>query len=83
MPCEGERRGGGRGRRRANGEAFASSAVFEVEDGRQCSYLFTAVALTWVMGQRYMETSKIMPAGLVAGLSALMTLLHAYVFLFV
>ncbi|XLR14435.1 hypothetical protein S83_042373 [Arachis hypogaea] len=39
MRCEGERRGGGRGRRRANGEAFASFAVFEVEDGRQCSYL--------------------------------------------
>lgn len=27
-----------------------------------------AAALTWVMGQRYMQTSKIMPAGVVAGI---------------
>nr|GMC53477.1 protein FATTY ACID EXPORT 5-like [Ipomoea batatas] len=32
-----------------------------------------AAVLTWVMGQRYMATSKIMPAGVVAGISALMT----------
>uniref|UniRef100_A0A803QSP8 Uncharacterized protein n=1 Tax=Cannabis sativa TaxID=3483 RepID=A0A803QSP8_CANSA len=28
-----------------------------------------AAALTWVMGQRYLQTSKIMPAGVVAGIS--------------
>ncbi|KAF9587810.1 hypothetical protein IFM89_005685 [Coptis chinensis] len=27
-----------------------------------------AVVLTWVMGQRYLQTSKIMPAGVVAGI---------------
>lgn len=27
-----------------------------------------AGALTWVMGQRYIQTSKIMPAGIVAGI---------------
>ncbi|XP_068644363.1 protein FATTY ACID EXPORT 6-like [Aristolochia californica] len=37
-----------------------------------------AVVLTWVMGQRYIETSKIMPAGVVAGLSALMTAFYLY-----
>ncbi|XP_057441234.1 protein FATTY ACID EXPORT 6-like [Lotus japonicus] len=37
-----------------------------------------ATALTWVMGQRYMETSKVMPAGVVAGISGLMTLFYLY-----
>ncbi|XLR08422.1 hypothetical protein HN51_063395, partial [Arachis hypogaea] len=37
--CKGKRRGGGRGRRRVKGEAFAASAVFELEDSRQCCYL--------------------------------------------
>ncbi|KAF7815809.1 protein FATTY ACID EXPORT 5-like [Senna tora] len=37
-----------------------------------------AAALTWVMGQRYMQTSKFMPAGLVAGISALMTGFYLY-----
>ncbi|CAK9175511.1 unnamed protein product [Ilex paraguariensis] len=27
-----------------------------------------AATLTWVMGQRYIQTSKIMPAGMVAGI---------------
>ncbi|KAJ4848269.1 Protein FATTY ACID EXPORT 5 [Turnera subulata] len=37
-----------------------------------------AAVLTFVMGKRYMETSKIMPAGVVAGISALMTLFYVY-----
>ncbi|KAL1823448.1 hypothetical protein DCAR_0311343 [Daucus carota subsp. sativus] len=37
-----------------------------------------AAALTWVMGQRYAETSKIMPAGMVAGISMVMTLFYLY-----
>ncbi|KAK9715549.1 hypothetical protein RND81_06G172600 [Saponaria officinalis] len=38
----------------------------------------TATLLTYVMGQRYMETSKIMPAGLVAAISAFMTAFYVY-----
>ncbi|POO00376.1 TMEM14 family [Trema orientale] len=37
-----------------------------------------AAALTWVMGHRYLQTSKIMPAGIVAGISALMTAFYLY-----
>ncbi|KAM5585647.1 protein FATTY ACID EXPORT 6 [Rosa sericea] len=37
-----------------------------------------AATLTWVMGQRYLQTSKIMPAGVVAGLSVLMTGFYLY-----
>ncbi|PSR95613.1 Protein FATTY ACID EXPORT like [Actinidia chinensis var. chinensis] len=37
-----------------------------------------AATLTWVMGQRYTQTSKIIPAGLVAGISALMTGFYIY-----
>ncbi|XP_059443834.1 protein FATTY ACID EXPORT 5-like [Corylus avellana] len=37
-----------------------------------------AATLTWVMGQRYMQTSKIMPAAVIAGISALMTGFYAY-----
>ncbi|KAF5204162.1 Fatty acid export 5-like, partial [Thalictrum thalictroides] len=37
-----------------------------------------AVVLTWVMGQRYMQTSKIMPAGVVAAISAVMTAFYLY-----
>ncbi|XP_022857762.1 protein FATTY ACID EXPORT 5-like isoform X2 [Olea europaea var. sylvestris] len=37
-----------------------------------------AAILTWVMGQRYMQTSKIMPAGIVAGISGLMTIFYLY-----
>ncbi|KAL3736325.1 protein FATTY ACID EXPORT 6 [Eucalyptus grandis] len=37
-----------------------------------------AAVLTFVMGQRYLETSKIMPAGFLAGLSALMTGFYIY-----
>lgn len=34
--------------------------------------------LTWVMGQRYLMTSKIMPAGIVTVISAVMTLFYLY-----
>ncbi|XP_049400630.1 protein FATTY ACID EXPORT 5-like [Solanum stenotomum] len=37
-----------------------------------------AVVLAWVMGQRYMQTSKIMPAGVVAGISVVMTGFYLY-----
>ncbi|KAF3453480.1 hypothetical protein FNV43_RR03920 [Rhamnella rubrinervis] len=37
-----------------------------------------AVIVTWIMGQRYVQTSKIMPAGVVAVLSALMTGFYLY-----
>ncbi|KAK3014491.1 hypothetical protein RJ639_009394 [Escallonia herrerae] len=37
-----------------------------------------AATLTWVMGQRYTQTSKIMPAGIVAGISAIMTVFYLY-----
>ncbi|CAI9756996.1 unnamed protein product [Fraxinus pennsylvanica] len=37
-----------------------------------------AAILTWVMTQRYMQTSKIMPAGIVAGISVLMTIFYVY-----
>ncbi|KAM7492697.1 hypothetical protein LguiA_035618 [Lonicera macranthoides] len=37
-----------------------------------------AATLTWVMGQRYAQTSKIMPAGVIAGISVLMTLFYIY-----
>ncbi|CDY19635.1 BnaA05g20430D [Brassica napus] len=37
-----------------------------------------SAALTLVMGQRYLLTQKVMPAGLVAGISALMTCFYVY-----
>ncbi|CAJ2634044.1 unnamed protein product [Trifolium pratense] len=37
-----------------------------------------AGVLTFIMGQRYLQTSKIMPAGVIAGLSGLMTLFYLY-----
>ncbi|PIN12211.1 putative membrane protein [Handroanthus impetiginosus] len=42
--------------------------------------LETAIAaiLTWIMGQRYMATRKIMPAGIVAGISLVMTVFYIY-----
>ncbi|GAB4846146.1 Protein FATTY ACID EXPORT 6 [Ancistrocladus abbreviatus] len=37
-----------------------------------------AAALTFIMGQRYMQTSKIMPSGMIAGISGLMTAFYVY-----
>ncbi|XP_051125090.1 protein FATTY ACID EXPORT 5-like [Andrographis paniculata] len=37
-----------------------------------------AAILTWIMGNRYFQTRKIMPAGIVAGISAVMTLFYIY-----
>ncbi|KAJ8483628.1 hypothetical protein OPV22_016113 [Ensete ventricosum] len=60
---------------------FVSLKAFEK---RRNSYLALgletacALALTFVMGKRYLETSKIMPAGVVAILSALMSLFYLY-----
>ncbi|PNX71232.1 UPF0136 membrane protein [Trifolium pratense] len=48
---------------------------------RKNSYLALAIeirVLTFIMGQRYLQTSKIMPAGVIAGLSGLMTLFYLY-----
>ncbi|KAJ1691984.1 hypothetical protein LUZ63_016139 [Rhynchospora breviuscula] len=39
---------------------------------------FCALGLTFVMAQRYLQTAKIMPAALVAALSALMSLFYLY-----
>ncbi|CAN6452268.1 unnamed protein product [Victoria cruziana] len=39
-----------------------------------------SLALAVVMGRRYLETSKIMPPGLVAAISALMTIFYLYKF---
>ncbi|KAH6778494.1 Transmembrane proteins 14C [Perilla frutescens var. frutescens] len=43
-------------------------------------FLETVVAaiLTWIMGQRYLQTGKIMPAGIVAGISGIMTVFYLY-----
>ncbi|OVA06095.1 Uncharacterized protein family UPF0136 [Macleaya cordata] len=60
---------------------FLSLKAFEK---RRNSYLaliletVCAFALTWVMGQRYLQTSKIMPAGVVAAISALMAGFYLY-----
>ncbi|KAK1279612.1 hypothetical protein QJS04_geneDACA018208 [Acorus gramineus] len=60
---------------------FVSLKAFEK---RRNSYFamvvqtFCALALTFVMGQRYIQTSKIMPAGIVAALSALMAIFYLY-----
>ncbi|KAK4796886.1 hypothetical protein SAY86_029212 [Trapa natans] len=58
---------------------FAGYSSLKAFEKRKNSYFdliletITAAALTFIMGQRYIETSKVMPAGIVAGLSALMT----------
>ncbi|KAL6544464.1 Protein FATTY ACID EXPORT 5 [Orobanche minor] len=40
--------------------------------------LAVAAILTFVMGQRYMQTGKIMPAGVVAGISVVMAVFYIY-----
>ncbi|KAL1567022.1 Protein FATTY ACID EXPORT 5 [Salvia divinorum] len=51
---------------------------------RKNSYLAlileTAIAatLSYIMGQRYMQTQKIMPAGIVAGISVVMAVFYVY-----
>lgn len=63
---------------------IAGVLSFKGFDKRKNSYLaliletVVAFALTWVMGQRYIQTSKIMPAGIVAGLSGLMVGFYVY-----
>nr|XP_020272120.1 LOW QUALITY PROTEIN: protein FATTY ACID EXPORT 5-like [Asparagus officinalis] len=50
-----------------------SYLAFFVETDSICS-----LALTYVTGQRVLQTLKIMPAGIVAALSAIMTALYLY-----
>ncbi|KAG0497091.1 hypothetical protein HPP92_001782 [Vanilla planifolia] len=60
---------------------FVSLKAFEK---RRNSYIalvletVCALGLAYVMGQRYIQTSKIMPAGVVAGLSALMAVFYIF-----
>ncbi|CAL0307410.1 unnamed protein product [Lupinus luteus] len=63
---------------------FASYLSLNAFRNRKNSYFaitletIVAAILTWVMGQRYIQTSKVMPAGVVAGISALMTLFYLF-----
>ncbi|KAG0501483.1 hypothetical protein HPP92_001555 [Vanilla planifolia] len=62
-------------------QGFVSLKAFEK---RRNSYIalvletVCALGLAYVMGQRYIQTSKIMPAGVVAGLSALMAVFYIF-----
>eukprot|EP00262_Sarcandra_glabra_P007553 TRINITY_DN20430_c0_g1_i1.p1 TRINITY_DN20430_c0_g1~~TRINITY_DN20430_c0_g1_i1.p1 ORF type:complete len:120 (+),score=9.97 TRINITY_DN20430_c0_g1_i1:123-482(+) len=60
---------------------FVSLKAFEKRRNSYLSLILETVCafvLTWVMGQRYIQTSKIMPAGLVAAISGLMTAFYLY-----
>ncbi|KAK8953502.1 hypothetical protein KSP40_PGU011205 [Platanthera guangdongensis] len=63
---------------------FAGFFSLKAFEKRRNSYIamiletVCALALTYVMGQRYLQTSKIMPAGIVASLSAVMTVFYIY-----
>ncbi|KAI4374778.1 hypothetical protein MLD38_012730 [Melastoma candidum] len=60
---------------------FISVKAFETRKNSYFSLALETVCaatLTFVMGQRYIQTYKIMPAGIVAGLSALMLGFYLY-----
>ncbi|GAB2215585.1 hypothetical protein Droror1_Dr00019974 [Drosera rotundifolia] len=60
---------------------FLSLKAFEKRRNSVLALILETViagGLTFVMGQRYFETSKIMPAGIIAGISALMTVFYGY-----
>ncbi|XP_068311848.1 protein FATTY ACID EXPORT 5-like [Pyrus communis] len=60
---------------------YISLKAFEGKKNSYPAFILETVCaalLTWVMGQRYMQTSKIMPAGVVAGISAVMTGFYLY-----
>ncbi|CAI9088427.1 OLC1v1022747C2 [Oldenlandia corymbosa var. corymbosa] len=63
---------------------FAGYLSLQAYHKRKNSYLafiletVFAAALTWVMGQRYLQTSKVMPAGMIAGMSGIMTGFYLY-----
>ncbi|EFJ13932.1 hypothetical protein SELMODRAFT_229065 [Selaginella moellendorffii] len=37
-----------------------------------------ALSVSWVMGERFLDTGKVMPAGMVAAISVIMSLFYAY-----
>ncbi|KAH0853039.1 hypothetical protein HID58_093507, partial [Brassica napus] len=60
---------------------YLSLKAFEKKKNSSIAVVLQTVisaALTLVMGQRYLLTQKVMPAGLVAGISALMTCFYVY-----
>ncbi|KAL6538420.1 hypothetical protein OROGR_012408 [Orobanche gracilis] len=58
---------------------YGGNYLFESIDVGLISYRHAVAAiLTFVMGQRYMQTGKIMPAGVVAGISVVMAVFYLY-----
>ncbi|KAL9275680.1 FATTY ACID EXPORT 5-like protein [Drosera capensis] len=57
---------------------FLSLKAFEKRRNSVLALILETGGLAFVMGQRYLETSKIMPAGIIAGISALMTAFYGY-----
>ncbi|PIA27469.1 hypothetical protein AQUCO_07700026v1 [Aquilegia coerulea] len=57
---------------------YVSLKAFEKRKNSYFALILETVVLTWVMGQRYMQTSKIMPAGVVAAISGVMTAFYLY-----
>ncbi|CAI7780636.1 unnamed protein product [Closterium sp. NIES-53] len=70
----------------ASGAILCLIAAIQLKLFKQRKNSFAAIfaqlaiggALTYVLGDRYMTTQKIFPAGVVAGLSAIMTLFYAF-----
>uniref|UniRef100_M1C0M8 Transmembrane protein 14 n=1 Tax=Solanum tuberosum TaxID=4113 RepID=M1C0M8_SOLTU len=47
---------------------YLSLQAFHKRKNSYFALILETATLTWVMGKRYMQTSKIMPAGVVAGI---------------